>query len=84
MSKQETKLFVGKIEGFCGYGLLVVETSEDKAMKALKKEYYQWRKASGGSFGIYDMDTFDRCLEYFGGGVFEIEIGLVYHDGFGL
>jgi len=62
-----------------GYGLLVMDQTEELAMKALKKEYYAWRNARPHSSQM----TFKRALEYWCGGSEKIELGKIYNDGFG-
>jgi hypothetical protein len=69
-------IWIAKIPDIFGYGLIVAEVSEDKAMKALKKAFYEWRNSRGST------TTFKEALENWGGGAEEISIGKVYYDNF--
>jgi hypothetical protein len=65
-------IWIGHIPDIFGYGIMVAETTEDKAMKALKREFDKWDATR----------SFKESLEYFGGGVFEVELGKGYNDNF--
>ena len=56
---KNTTVYVGFI-GYAGYSQLVVAESEEECWKAMKKEYYKWRKTYNGH------RTFKEAIEYFG------------------
>ena len=59
-----------------GYGLIVVDKTEELALKALKKEYYKWRKFRNGHH------TFKQAYENWSGRSERIELGKVYNEDF--
>ena len=71
-------IFIGVIPGIFGYGINVVEESEEACMKALRREYKEWKK------GYPDPTTnFNTSFENWGGRVTEVELGKGYFDDFG-
>lgn len=81
--KETTKkvMYLAEIPDIEGYGIQILSDCEKTAEKLLKKEYYKWRKSS--RFGYHShMDTYAKAIEYFGGGVSEIELNKIYNDGF--
>jgi hypothetical protein len=70
------EVWIGQIPGIFGYGIVVAESSEAECKKALKKHYLACKKSWG-----YDK-TFTDAMDYFGGGVFKIEMGKMYYDEF--
>ena len=75
-------MYLAEIPEICGYGIQILSDCEKTAEKLLKKEYYKWRKETRHGFPAH-MDTYDKAIEYFGGGVREIELNKRYYDGFG-
>ena len=75
------KIFCGDIPSMCGYGLKVYAFSEQEATKILKREFYKLRKTYRLNENMHsDFYTYKDALEYFGGGVYEIEIGIRYDE----
>ena len=72
------KLWCGHIPEIYGYGIMVLECTEDEARKSLKRMYYGWKKSIRGEFR-----SFNEVMEYFGGEVFEVETGKQYYDELG-
>ena len=64
------EIYIGFFE-YAGYDLCVVETTEEKCWKAMKAEYYKWRKGYNGSM------TFKYAVEYFGYRVEKTEFGKI-------
>ena len=76
------KIFCGDIPSMCGYGLKVYAFSEKEATKILKREFYKLRKDYEWNKDYHiDFYTFENAMDYFGGGVFEIEVGTRYDEG---
>jgi hypothetical protein len=75
--KEPLKLWCGMIPEIYGYGLMVLELTEDQARKSLKRMFNAWRKSMHGEFG------YARAMEYFGGSIFEVETGKQYYDNLG-
>lgn len=75
------KIYLAEIPDICGYGIQILSECPKKAEKLLKKEYYEWRKVTPMGFHSH-MDTYAKAVEYFGGGVREIELNYIYNDGF--
>jgi hypothetical protein len=71
-----TKLWVGHIPGIYGYGVMVVEFSEDQARKSLKRAFAQAKKYNDGQM------SFANAFDHWGGRIFEIETGRYYGDDF--
>jgi hypothetical protein len=70
-------VYIGIMPDIGGYGINVVSLTEEGAMKALKSEYYSWRKSLGSTM------TFKDACEYFGGGVDKITLDKGYYGDFG-
>jgi len=81
MSKRKKYIWKASTPDIFGYGLLVVDQTEELALKALKKEYYAWKKSRRES-GMWSDSTFKSSMEEWGGGTEKIELGKVYNDGF--
>lgn len=84
-----SKIWVGQIPDIFGYGLLVLEMSEDKCRKALRKAYNEWAKNYPDTYGRMEGDDgkalrsrFDKAMYQWGGSVMEVEVGKVYCDNF--
>ena len=73
------KVWVGIMPSICGYGIIVISKTEQGALKELKKAYYQMRKA-WKFHGNYEMNTFKKAMEYFGGVVETREFDTPYDD----
>lgn len=71
-----TKFWCGRIPDIHGYGLMVIELTEDEARKTLKREFRAMQKAN---HGVY---TFPQAMENFGGQIFEVQTGKAYGDDF--
>jgi hypothetical protein len=71
------KLWCGHIPEIYGYGIMVIELTEDEARKSLKRMFTAWKKSMHGEFG------YARAMEFFGGKVFQIETGKQYYDDLG-
>jgi hypothetical protein len=70
-------VYIGQMPDIGGYGINVVSLTEEGAMKALKSEYYSWRKS------LKSDRTFKDACEYFGGGVDKITLDKGYYGDFG-
>ena len=79
--KQVMKIYLAQIPDIFGYGIQILSDCPKTAEKLLKKEYYEWRKAATYYLPSH-MDTYPKAVDYFGGGVFEIELNRAYYDGF--
>ena len=71
-----TKLWVGHIPGIYGYGVLVIECTEDQARKSLKRAFAQAKKSFLGQAG------YKEAFENWGGRIFQVETGKHYGDDF--
>lgn len=79
-TKRKTKpatIWVGIIPSIFGYGISVAETTEAKAMTALRKAYAEWKEARPDS-----STDFETSFRYWGGYVTEVELGEDYFEGF--
>jgi len=76
-SSKSCEVWIGRIPGIFGYGIMVAESSEAECKKALKKHYLACKKSWG-----YDK-TFTDAMDYFGGMVDKIKMGAMYYDNFG-
>ena len=73
----EKIVYVGIVPDIFGYGMNVLGDTEQECVKALKKQFFDWRV----KYNMHGM-SFDRMMEYFGGQVFAVEKGTVYLDDF--
>ena len=71
-----SNIWLAEMPDCFGYGLMVLDHTEDAARQHLKKAYKAMAKSyqSGRSFG--------DAMDYFGGSVRLVEPGKVYNDGF--
>ena len=74
MKTEVQKVWIGRLPEFKGYGIAVVETSKEKCEVALFKA---WKEFPNKEL------TFKQAMEYFGGNVFDVEIGKGYFEDFG-
>lgn len=77
-------LWFGSIPGIFGYGISVISETREGAMKALRVKHAEWMKVRDRA-GLGPMEngrTVDDALEYFGGGVHEVELDRAYCDDF--
>ena len=72
-----TKVWCGHIPEIYGYGIMVIECTEDECRKSLKRMFNAWRKTMHGAF------TYPKAMDYFGGRIFEVVTGKQYYDDFG-
>lgn len=56
---KEKSIYIGFFT-YAGYNKLIIEATEEDCWKAMKKEYYKWRKGYEGHY------TFKYATEYFG------------------
>lgn len=68
------------IPGIFGYGICVLSDSKEGAMKVLRKEHSKWVSKAGSPYE--HVNDFDQALEYFGGGVWAVELDRAYYDEF--
>ncbi len=73
-------VWVGRMPGICGYGILTIGKSEAEVKKTLKKSYNRWKKAYGG-FEKH-MNTYDKAMDYFGGWIEKKYFDFDYYDDF--
>jgi hypothetical protein len=81
MEKRKRYIWVGQLPDIFGYGLIVIDKSEELVTKALKKEYYAWKRERRKD-GIHSDSTFKSSMEDWGGCIEKVEYGKVYNDGF--
>jgi hypothetical protein len=72
-----TKVWCGHIPEIYGYGIMVMECTEDECRKSLKRMFQAWRKTMKGTY------NYPEAMDYFGGRIFEVVTGKQYYDGFG-
>jgi hypothetical protein len=70
------KLWCGQIPEIYGYGIMVLERTEEEARKTLKREFYRFKKVFNGERG------FQASMDWWGGRIFEVETGKGYNDDF--
>jgi ABC-type phosphate/phosphonate transport system substrate-binding protein len=70
------KLWIGRIPEIYGYGVMVIELTEDEARKSLKKAFAEAKKYNDGQRG------YAASFEHWGGRIFEVETGKHYGDDF--
>ena len=58
-----------------GYDYIVVDETEDLCWKAMKREFFEWRKHNKKYFWESWMESFDKAKEWFGWNVQELEKG---------
>lgn len=75
--KLTTKMWIGHIPEIYGYGIMVLECTEDEARKSLKRAFTNAKRWNHGEAG------YKEAFENWGGKVFEIETGKQYYDDFG-
>jgi len=74
--KSKNKLWYGEIPEIFGYGISCLGNSEKEVMETMKRSYRIWKD------GRPDESTnFKTSFEYFGGYVYEVEIGKAYNGG---
>lgn len=71
-----TKLWVGHIPGIYGYGVMVIDLTEDLARKSLKRAFAEAKKYNDGFM------NYKNAFEHWGGRIFEVETGKHYGDDF--
>jgi hypothetical protein len=72
----EKRIWIATIPEIFGYGLTVLDVTEEAALRALKAKFYEWKKQ------LPSQSTFKSAFEDWGGRTEEIEIGKVYNDNF--
>ena len=65
------KIWCVQIQGFFGYGLTVYGDSKSNVTKYLKEEF---KKQTTEKWSMRE------AMEYWGGGIFEIKLGIRYDD----
>jgi hypothetical protein len=70
------KLWVGHIPEIYGYGVMVIECTEDQARKSLKRAFAIAKKSFRGEAG------YKEAFENWGGRIFQVETGRYYGDDF--
>lgn len=71
------KLWCGHIPNICGYGIMVLELTEDECRKSLKRMFNSWKRNVPHEF------TYTKAMDYFGGRIFQVETGKQYYDDLG-
>ncbi len=77
MKTRKRYIWVGQIPEIFGYGIIVLDKNEELATKALKREFYRWKRAQPSP------STFKSAFEDWGGRIEKVELGKAYCDGFG-
>lgn len=81
-------IWLGIIPDIFGYGINVLEDSEEACEKALKRAYREWSKGTCDDYGDMrddngkKMTRFEKAMENWGGRIEEVELGKVYFDNF--
>jgi hypothetical protein len=71
------KIYIGEIPEIFGYGINATGSTEARCRSAIRSEYMTRKRQ-------YQYDkSFPEAWEYFGGSIFEVEIGKAYFGGFG-
>jgi predicted RNase H-like HicB family nuclease len=90
-SAKKRTIWMGTIPEIFGYGLSVVGETREECEAALKKGYREWTKNSAYSSDDYGdmrdkngkkLTRFEKAMEYWGGSVFQVELGKIYYDDF--
>jgi len=76
------KIWFGTIPDCFGYGIAVIEDTQEKCRLALKKDWDETLKARKDYIPYNFPQDYESALDYFGGFVTEIEKGKAYCDGF--
>ena len=71
-----TKMWIGHIPSIYGYGVMVIDLTEDLARKSLKRAFAVAKKSFRGEAG------YKEAFENWGGSIFEVETGKQYGDDF--
>ena len=72
----KNKIWFGDIPEIFGYGISCLGNSRKEVMETMKKEYKRWKEQAP------DEETnFKTSFEYYGGGVWQVELGKGYHEG---
>jgi len=71
-----TKLWCGMIPGIYGYGIMVLECTEDDARKSLKRAFANAKRYNHGE------RSYNDSFIHWGGRIFEVETGKHYGDDF--
>jgi hypothetical protein len=69
-------LWVGHIPGIYGYGVMVIECTEDQARKSLKKAFADAKRHNHGE------RNFNDSFDHWGGRIFQVETSKHYGDDF--
>jgi hypothetical protein len=77
LKPRKLKLWCGRIPEIYGYGIMVLECTEDECRKSLKRMFWSWKKTMHGEMG------YKEAFEYFGGSIFLVETGKQYYDNLG-
>jgi len=70
------KMWIGHIPEIYGYGVMVMECTEDEARKSLKLAFAVAKKANDG------QRSYAQSFDHWGGRIFEVETGKRYCDDF--
>jgi hypothetical protein len=70
------KFWCGMIPGIYGYGIMVIECTEDQARKSLKRAFARAKKYNNGE------RSYNDSFIHWGGRIFEVETGKCYGDDF--
>jgi hypothetical protein len=87
-AKTKKTIWIGVIPSIFGYGMTVIEESEEACLKALKKDYAECCKGRPDDYGVqYDengkrMTRFEKAMDNWGGRIEEVQLGKVYWDDF--
>jgi hypothetical protein len=76
------KIWLGTIPDCFGYGIAVIEDTQEKCRLALKKDWDETLTARKDYIPHNFPQDYESALDYFGGFVTEIEKGKAYCDGF--
>lgn len=74
--QKPTKLWCGMIPGIYGYGIMVIELTEDDCRKSLKRAFAIAKKANDGE------RSFNDSFIHWGGRILQVETGKHYGDDF--
>lgn len=70
-----THIYIGRIPGIFGYGIVVASTSIIGAMDGMRKAYDDWKRVLPD-----DSTTFESSYEYYGGHISKVILEQSYTE----
>ena len=72
----KNKLWFGEIPEIFGYGISCLGNSEKEVMETMKRSYRKWKDHAPN-----EETNFKTSFEYYGGYVYQVELGKAYAGG---